>query len=429
LGVIFGILAISWLALEYFVPSPPSRITMATGAPGTGLHYFGQRYRERLASVGIGVELRETAGGTENCKLLRDPNSGVDVSFVTAGFCDNSRASELLSLGDVYVVPTWIFYSSPEPLVSLSQLKGKRIATGQEGSSVRDVAERILGKANVNSKTATLLPLTGNAAVDALDRGDVDAVIIMSDPRAPAIEALLSNPRFGLFDFSTAEAFTRIFPYFVELTLPKGVIEIDPPNPLNEVSLLGATAKVIVRGNVHPAIVQILARTLKEEHDGPGLFQRTGEFPKSLDAEFPMSQIAADYYKNGPSLLQEYLPFWAAIYARRMIALLVAALAIAFPVFSVAPRLYGWLVQEQLRKLYRRLRVVENALQVELTVPQVEALQSELADIDRATRAVPMQNSDLYFMLRYHLKQTRSQIVEASQTAKVARAPQSADTA
>ena len=61
LGVIFGILAISWLVLEYFLPSPPSRITMATGAPGTSLHYFGQRYRERLASVGIDVDLRETA--------------------------------------------------------------------------------------------------------------------------------------------------------------------------------------------------------------------------------------------------------------------------------------------------------------------------------------------------------------------------------
>ena len=100
LGVIFGILAISWLALEYFVPSPPSRITLASGPQGTSLLYFGQRYRERLARVGIDVDLRETAGTTENCKLLHDPNSDVDVSIVTPGFCDNSRGSELLSLGE-----------------------------------------------------------------------------------------------------------------------------------------------------------------------------------------------------------------------------------------------------------------------------------------------------------------------------------------
>jgi len=201
--------------------------------------------------------------------------------------------------------------------------------------------------------------------------------------------------------------------------LPKGVIEIDPPNPPNEVTLIASLARVLIRDDVHPAIVRLLARTMKEEHGGPGLFQRSGEFPTSVDPEYPVAQIAIDYYKNGPSLLQEYLPFWMTIYAPRVITFLVATLAIVFPVFSFAPRLYGWVVQEYLRRLYRRLRAVENALQVELTVPQVEALQSELADIDRATRAVPMQNSDLYFMLRYHLKQTRSQIVEASQTAKV----------
>jgi NMT1-like family len=344
--------------------------------------------------------LRETAGTTENCKLLRDPNSCVDVSFVTGGFCDNSQTSELLSLGAVYHVPTWIFYSSPEPLGGLSQLKGKRIAVGQEGSGIRDTAERILDRANINSKTATLLPLAGNAAVDALNDGKVDAVFITSIPRAPAIEALLTNPRFRLMDFSTAEAFTRIFPDFVRLVWPKGIVEIDPPNPQNDVTLLGVTAKLIIRGDVHPAIVQLLARTIKEEHGGPGVFQRAGEFPTSVDPEFPISQIAIDYYKNGPPFLQEYLPFWMAIYARRMIALLVATLAIVLPVFGFAPRLYGWFIQEHLRRLYRRLRVVENSLQAGPTASQVEALQNELADIEQATSAVPMRNSDLYFVVR-----------------------------
>ena len=31
---------------------------------------------------------------------------------------------------------------------------------------------------------------------------------------------------------------------------------------------------------------------------------------------YPMAQIAIDYYKNGPSLLAKYLPFWLAIYTR-----------------------------------------------------------------------------------------------------------------
>ncbi|MFZ1000654.1 MAG: hypothetical protein WAN68_01450, partial [Pseudolabrys sp.] len=61
----------------------------------------------------------------------------------------------------------------------------------------------------------------------------------------------------------------------------------------------------------------------------------------------------------------------------------------------------------------------------ELTVPQAEALQSVLADIDRVASAVPMRHSDLFFIFRLHLDQTRSRLalrlVETrSQAAKLA---------
>ena len=422
LATIFCIVGISWLALEYFVPSPPSTITIATALKGTTYDYFGQRYREKFARAGVKVNLRETAGVLENLRLLQDPSSSVAIAFVTGGVSDGSHAPNLLSLGLIFDDPFWIFYSSGESLDNLSQLKGKRIGVGPEGSGARYTTERILSKANINSKTATLLPFGGDEAVDALNDGKVDVVLIPGGSDSPAVRALLTNRRVRLMDFSMAEAFTRIFPDLVRLTLPKGAIEIDPPNPPDDVTLLGTTSKVLIRNDLHPAIVQLLARTMKEEHEGPGLFQRAGEFPTSFDPEYPMSQIAIDYYRNGPSLLPKYLPFWMTIYAQRAMAFLVASAAIVFPVFGFAPRLYAWFVQERMRRLYRRLRIVENALQAELSVAQVEALQNELTDLDRATSVVPVRNSDLYFMFRYHLDRTRARLVEAqNQTAEVAR--------
>ena len=411
LAAIFCILGTSWLALEYFVPSPPSKITIATGFKGSSFEYFGERYRERLAArAGVAVELRETAGAVENLRLLQDPKSGVHIAFVTGDVPDSSHAPEVLSLGPIFTVPFWVFYSSAEPIERLSQLKGKRIAVGPIGSGTRYSAEKILGKGGVNPETATLLPFAGLDAVGALKDGKVDAAWINAGPDALPVQALLTNPSVRLMDLTTADAFTRIFPELVRVVLPKGVIEIDPPNPPNDVTLLATTGRVLIRDDVHPAIVQLLAQTMKEEHGGPGLFQRGGEFPMSIDPEYPMAQIAVDYYKDGPSLLPKYLPFWMAIYARRTIALLIATLAIVLPVFGFAPRLYGWFVQERLRKLYRRLRVVEKAMQVQLTVPQAEALQSDLVDIDRVASFVPMRHSDLYFIFRYHLDQTRSRL-------------------
>jgi hypothetical protein len=231
---------------------------------------------------------------------------------------------------------------------------------------------------------------------------------------APSIESLLNNPNIRLMNFSSADAFTRVFPDVVRLVLPKGVVQLDPPSPPNDITLVGTTAKVLIRDDLHPAIVQLLAQTLKEEHSGAGLFQRTGEFPATDDPEYPVASIAIEYYRNGPSLLAKYLPLWMTTYVQRTIAFLVAALAIVFPAFGFAPRLYELFVRQRFRQLYQRLRVIDNALQAPLTPAKAEALQAELDDIDGATFTVPMRHSELHFMLRYHLDRTRYRLIEAS---------------
>jgi len=403
-----------WLVLEYLVPSPPFRVTIATGRKGTSFNYFGERYRAQFARAGIELNIRETAGALENLKLLQDHNSDVQIAFLTGGISNSAQAPDLRSMGLIFNVPFWIFYPSSQSFESLTQLKGKRIAVGPEGSGARYDAERILGRANIDAKTATLLPLAGDAAVEALNNGTANAALLVGGSDAPSIESLLNDPNVRLMNFLSADAFTRVFPDLVRLVLPKGVVRLDPPSPPNDITLVGTTAKVLIRDDLHPAIVQLLAQTLKEEHSGAGLFQRTGEFPATDDPEYPVASVAIEYYRNGPSLLSKYLPLWMTTYVQRTIAFLVATLAIAFPAFGFAPRLYEWFVRQRFRQFYQRLRAIDNALQAPLTLGKAEALQAELDDIDRATLTVPMRHSDLYFMLRYHLDRTRYRLIEVS---------------
>jgi TRAP transporter TAXI family solute receptor len=408
------VMGAAWLVLEYLVPSPPFRVTIATGRKGTTFDYFGERYRARFARAGIELNVQETAGALANFKLLQDRNSNVQIAFSTGGISNSAQAPDLRSMGLIFNVPFWVFYSSDQSFDSLTQLKGKRIAVGPEGSGARYTAERILTRAKIDAKTTTLVPLAGDAAVEALNKGTVDAALLVGGSDAPSVESLLNNPNIRPMNFSSADALTRVFPDVVRLVLPKGVIQLDPPSPPNDITMVGTTAKVLIRDDLHPAIVQLLAQTLKEEHSGAGLFQRTGEFPATDDPEFALSSVAVEYYRSGPSLLAKYLPLWTTSYAQRTIAFLVAALAIVFPAFGFAPRLYEWFVRQRFRQLYQRLRAIENALQERLTATKAEALQVELDDIERSTITVPMRHSDLYFMLRYHLDRTRSRLIEAS---------------
>jgi TRAP-type uncharacterized transport system substrate-binding protein len=396
------------LALVYFFPAPPSKIVMATAFKGASFEYYGRQYREIFARSQVELELRETAGAVENVKLLQDPKSGVQIAFVTGGVSDAKHAPGLLSLGTVYNQPFWIFYSSREPFDRLSQLKGKRIAVGPEGSATRLAAEKILGKGGVNSETATLLPLAGLATVKALDAGQVDVVWIIGSPDATAVKSLLENPKVRLLGFPTAEAFTRIYPDLVRLVLPKGVIDIDQVVPPEDVPLIGTTSKVLVRSDLHPEIVQLLLQTMVETHSGPEIFQRSGEFPNGTDAEYPVANTAVDFYKNGPSFMQRHLPLWLSVHVQRAIAVLLAGVAVGLP------QLYKWSVRRRLLHWYGQLKALEASF-------DASPSDRDLAEVERIENAVshircPLTFSDQLYHLRSHVDIVRRKIMARAST-------------
>jgi TRAP transporter TAXI family solute receptor len=425
LAAVVGILAVSWLALAYVIPTPPSRITIATGVKGGAYELLGNRYKAILARAHVAVDVRLTDGTGENLKLLQNKNANVQVAIVGGGSSNAELAPDVLSLGRINYQPFWIFYRSAQVWPDLTSLKGARIAAGPVGSDTRLIGEKLLGIAGIKAQTEVLSPIFGQASVKALADREVDAVFISGSPDSPIAQSLLRDPDVRLMNFPRAEALSRIYPFLVRLVLPAGAIDFANNIPAADVNLIGTTNAVLVRNDLHPQIVYLLAQALMEVHSEAGLFERAGEFPTQTDPEYPIAESARDFYKNGPTLLNRYLPFWVANYMQRMVAMAVAAVAILLPMFSYAPRLYMWFAQQRLRKLYRRLRVVEKALQGELSVRQAEVLQNDLDDIDQAASVVPMRDSDLFFIFRHHLDRTRaslaSRLVEArNRTAKIA---------
>jgi TRAP-type uncharacterized transport system substrate-binding protein len=410
LAAILCIAGLAWLALAYLIPAPPSTITIATSVKDDHYHALGSRYQGILSDSDVGVQLRLTDGAKENLRLLNDPNSGIQIGFMQGGVSNRRLVPDLLSLGRIDHQIFWLFYPAGDTLADLTQLKGKRIALGAEDSGDRAVCEKILAAAGVTYDNTTLLPFAPRDAVKALDDGTIDALFLNFSPESPILHTLLEGPQYRLMNFTEAEALTRIFPYLVQLVLPRGAIDLGRKNPATDMTLISTTNVVLVRKEIHPAIIDLLAQAILEAHSAPGLFQKVGDFPTQTDPEYPVAQSARDFYKNGPSFLNRYLPFWMTSYVQRIIAVLVAVIAIVLPVFSYAPKLYLWFIHERMRKLYRRLRVVDKALLTELTTPQVQALQTDLENISRAASIVPMRNSELFFDLRTHIDRTRTHL-------------------
>jgi TRAP-type uncharacterized transport system substrate-binding protein len=400
------------LALIYFFPAPPSKVVMATAFKGASFEYYGRQYREIFARYNVDLELRETAGAVENVKLLQDPKSGVQIAFTTGGVSDGKRAPDVLSLGTVYNQPFWIFYSSNEPLERLAQLKGKRIAVGPVGSATRYTAEQILGKGGVNAGTAILLPFAGSTADKALKDGQVDAVWIIGVPEATAVQSFLRNPNVKLLSFPMAEAFTRIFPDLTRLVLPQGVIDVDGNIPPMDVQLIATTSKILIRGDLHPEIVQLLLQTMKEVHSGSDIFNRSGEFPNGVDTEYPVASTAVDFYKNGPSFMQRHLPLWMSVHVQRAIAVLVTGIAIGFPLFRFLPQLYNWVTRRRLFYWYAQLNALEASFDADSNDKHLKEKQAEIERIEDALSHIrfPLTFSDQVYNLRSHIDIVRRKI-------------------
>ncbi|HZQ12733.1 MAG TPA: TAXI family TRAP transporter solute-binding subunit [Pseudolabrys sp.] len=418
-AAVICVIAAVWLALWYFIPAPPHEITIAAGVEGSATEHIAARYSERLARHHVKVNVRLTKGSLDTVRLLRDQNSGVDTGFALGGVSNGTESPELVSLGRVANSPIWIFYRSPEPMNGLSQLKGKRVSMSPAS---RRTDAGILAAYGANEQNTAFQTLNAPTASKALLNGEVDAIFISQEVSTPNVQALLRDPAVRLMNVAQAEALTQLFPSLNQLTLAQGVIDLEKNIPPNDVNLIALPLVFLARGNLHPEMIYLLAQTMKEEHGRGGIFRRAGEFPTQTDPEFPMAEEAVDYYRNGPSFLQRYLPFWMINYAKRVAAILVTAIAVIIPLFTYGPKLYDWLLQTQLKRLYRRLRVVEDRMLGDLTAPQVAALQGDVDSISRAARILPLRHSDLFFPLIMHIDLVRARLASRSMAAHGERA-------
>ena len=404
---------IGFLVALYFVqPAPPRRIVMATGATDGAYHQFGLRYQRLLARDGVELEIRSTAGAVENVRLLKDSASGVDVAFVQGGVLAAEDGDQLLALGTLYLEPIWIFSRTELTGLDISGLAGKRIAVGPDGSGTRVVAEMLLDANGVSQASSPRIPVTGQAAKEALDQGRADAAFYVTSIQSPVLREIASRTSLRLMSIDRAEAYTRRFPFLARVVLPRGGLSLASDVPSRDVVLLAAPVNLISRTDFHPALAGLLLMTASRIHGGPGLFEKARQFPSADHVDVPLSPEASRYYQSGPPFLNRYLPFWVATLVDRLKVMLVPLIALLFPLFKVVPPLYRWRVRSKIYRWYRDLDLIDQALARRDPPGDPEALLDDLDRVEDEVRqvAVPPSYRDDLYHLRVHIDLLRTKV-------------------
>ena len=97
-------------------------------------------------------------------------------------------------------------------------------------------------------------------------------------------------------------------------------------------------------------------------HGTGGWVSKAGQFPTPQNTEFPVARDAERFYRNGPPLLQRYLPFWLANLIDRMWVALLSIMVVLLPLARVLPPLYTFRVRSRVFRWYRDLRQIEDEL-------------------------------------------------------------------
>jgi TRAP transporter TAXI family solute receptor len=406
------ILGVFWVSFHFVRPIPPRKLTMTTGMEGGSFVVLGERYRQVLARDGIQLQLLASSGSVENLARLKDESKVVEVGFVQGGIGKAESTSKLVSLGSVFYSPLWVFSRGPDRLDDLSQLRGKRISIGPEGSGVRRASLALLKAAAAADPPTELFEHSMADAGKLLKEGRLDAVMTFGSADSALVVELINAPGIQLMSFSQAEAYTRLFPDLSHVVLPKGVLNPSKRWPPEDVHLLAPTTNLIVRDNVHPALVYLLLEAAVEIHSGAGWVHKAGEFPALKTQDFPISDQAQRYFKSGGSALYDYLPFWAATFLDRMVLLLIPLGIVLIPMIGIMPWIYTWRNRSKYYPWYRALKELEKELQANPRLEQIDGYRERLDRIEDAVSRIRVAVAfyDEIFLLQEHITAVRQKL-------------------
>jgi TRAP transporter TAXI family solute receptor len=342
---------------------------LATGFP-TGLYYqFGERLKSELTKDGVDLHVRSTGGTLDNLALMNDPRSGVGFAMVQGGVANIKDYPKLVSIAGMFYEPIWVWYrdgafkNDGGQLKILSQLKGKRVSIGNEGSGTLALTKDLLKASGIAENELSAERLKPDEAIAKLSSGNLDAVFIVAAAEAPILKKFYSIPGIRLMNFDQADAYTRNLTYLSKVTVPRGLLSIQYDQPRQDIQVMAATATLVAHENVSPAMVSLLLGASYDILKSYSRLQKVGEFPSGVGLDFPLHVDAEIYLKDGPSFLHRHLPFWTAVWAGRFVKIVIPLLVILIPLFTYIPSAKNFFLRLKLAQVYEELKVIERNAQ------------------------------------------------------------------
>lgn len=219
-------------------------------------------FTQALASLARSKQIRVmplmTSGSAENIALLRSGDAMVALAQADTArmayqglgpFAEQGPFTGLRALGSLYPELVHIVVRDDKTLRSVSDLKGKRIALGPEGSAVRVTLESVLGAHGLQAgRDYEVVETPFVAALPLLSAGDIDAAGQVIGVPTAALREALTQARLKLLPLD-ANAITKLLAQDPSLM----ALPIEPntyPNQVERIPTVGMAALLLTTSDL-----------------------------------------------------------------------------------------------------------------------------------------------------------------------------------
>ncbi len=404
IAVVVVVLVAASVAWSLLPPPLPQVVRLGTGQAGGYYERFGEGLRKEVAEHGVELETVTTAGSMDNIHLLLDGK--IDIALVQSGNLSDAQSAQLLSIASVFYEPVLVVERSEWDSYHIA---GGRIAIGAPGSGGNALVRRLLEDQGIRDGEppgTQFVEIAGEAAVNALQSGELDSAVFVTSFDAPWVRTLFTDSDLRVTDFALAEAFSRHDRFLRRLIIPAGLVDLRYELPPKDLQIVATTASLVIRPDAHKALIPLFIESSRQQLSQGGLLAAPGEFPSAHGVEAPLADEALQYFQRGPSFFYRWLPISYASTATRLAIVLIPLLTLMYPLFRLAGPAYRWATERRIYRWYRVLGRIERRMDAADSAASLDSIQEELDRVDEQIRHVHVPNkygSNL-FSLRMHQK-------------------------
>jgi len=395
--------AVLWI----WKPLPPQRVVIGTGPGQSSYLALARAYASRLEQLGIQVKIVTHERPQDPLRHLADEPSSIDVTFAQGLYAEHAGPAQALAVIGHEIV--WVFARAG--IDSLAQLRGGRIAASVEGSSNRLAAGILVRHAGLADADVHYTPEVGDAAIEALVGGRVDAVVHVATGESLTAATLVRQEGVHLLGVAQAGRLAAREARLHAVVMPQGSIELRANLPDSDLPTVVTLTHLMVRPGLHPALQRALLDVAGELHVMTGFLEGQGLYPTAVGSNFPVSPVARQSLRGGRPWLETLLPYRTAQWAELVLYAILPIGLLGTLLLLRAPRYIDWRVGAAILHFYGELKFLEEELA--LQPPPDAARQRDVArrleqlELQVGRLELPDHYADRWYTLREHLHQAR----------------------